>query len=71
MATPKGLLRVSTHTDLFRHDKVVRTATVYRDPEWEEYRVIHYMDGTQQVNADYHTDDRRDAVSHAIAWITE
>ncbi len=37
------------------------TAKVYRDPEWQEYRVKFLRDGTYQAGADYHTDDKADA----------
>lgn len=36
-------------------------ATVYRDAEWDEYRIKFYRDGVYQENADYHTDDKSDA----------
>lgn len=36
-------------------------ATVYRDADWDEYRIKFYRDGVYQENADYHTDDKNDA----------
>lgn len=38
-----------------------RSATVYRDAEFNEYRVKFYQDGKHQTEADYHTDDKGDA----------
>ena len=45
-----------------------RTTKVYRDAEWEEYRVVFYIDGKKQPDADYHTDDKKDAYRSAISW---
>lgn len=45
-----------------------RLAKVYRDCEWDEYRVKFYLNGTYQKGADYHTDAREDAIGTAIAW---
>ena len=36
-------------------------ATIYRDTEWQEYRVKFHRQGIYQENADYHTDDKSDA----------
>lgn len=36
-------------------------AIVYRDAEWNEYRVKFHRQGIYQENADYHTDDKSDA----------
>lgn len=44
-------------------------ALVQRDSEWQEYRVRLYVANTLQVNADYHTDDKEDAVSTAHAMV--
>ena len=45
------------------------TAKVYRDAEWDEYRVKFFVDGVHQVDADYHCVDRADAVETAAAMI--
>lgn len=51
-----------------------RTAKVYRDAEWEEYRVIFFKDGKKVpgtvhgLTTDYHTDDKQDAYLMAIVW---
>jgi hypothetical protein len=42
-------------------------ATIYRDHEWEEYRVKFHKDGKHLPNADYHTDDKEDAHDTAKA----
>lgn len=44
------------------HVSTGQSAKVYRDTEWNEYRVKFYDDnGQHMVNADYHTDDKADA----------
>lgn len=42
-----------------------KAAKVYRDVEWQEYRVKFYRNGMYQEGADYHTDDKDDAVGTA------
>ena len=44
------------------------SAKVYRDSEWQEYRVKFFRGGTYQVGADYHTDDKSDAQFTARAY---
>jgi hypothetical protein len=41
------------------------TAKIYRDTEWNEYRVKFYQQGQHLQNADYHTDCKEDAHSTA------
>lgn len=48
-----------------------RTAKVYKDQDWGEYRVKHYVNGQHQANADYHTDDLEDAHDTAQAMMRE
>lgn len=48
-----------------------RTAKVYRDSEWQEYRVKFYVAGTHMDAADYHTDDREDAMDTAKVAIED
>ena len=46
------------------------TAKIYRDVEWDEYRVSFYADNIKHPDADYHTDDIDDArgtAKHMIA----
>jgi hypothetical protein len=45
-----------------------REARVYRDSDWQEWRVKHYQDGEHLTAADYHTDDKADALNHARHW---
>lgn len=45
-----------------------RSARVYRDTDWNEYRVKFYQEGQHQAGADYHTDDQADAEDTAAAW---
>lgn len=42
-----------------------RTATVHYGAEWGEYKVRFHRDGKYQEGADYHTDDRLDALGTA------
>lgn len=42
------------------------TAKVYRDAEWQEYRVKFYINGVHLTEADYHTDTKEDAVNTAV-----
>lgn len=46
-----------------------KTANVYRDSEWQEYRVKFYRNGVYQKDADYHCDDRLDADQTAVYWV--
>jgi hypothetical protein len=48
----------------------LREAKVYRDAEWDEYRVVFYVDGKKQMGADYHDSDRTSAIQTAGAWVT-
>lgn len=45
-------------------------AKVYRDAEWQEYRVKFFRNGKHQEGADYHTDDKADAqfTARAFCW---
>jgi hypothetical protein len=42
--------------------------TVYRDSEWDEYRVRFYYDGKLHEPADYHDDDKQSAMDTAASW---
>lgn len=48
-----------------------KQAKVYRDHEWDEYRVKHYKDGKHLTKADYHTDDKHEALDHAHRHVNE
>lgn len=61
--TDEGLKLI--HTD----SKGNRSAKVYRDHEYNEYRVKHFTDGKHHKKADYHTDDKLDAMSTADHWL--
>lgn len=44
-------------------------AKVYRDIDWNEYRVKFYLGtGKHLTEADYHTDDKQDALWTADKW---
>lgn len=43
-----------------------KTAKIYRDNEWNEFRVKFFIDGKYiGEKADYHTDDKQDATTTA------
>lgn len=42
-----------------------RRAVVFRDAEWGEFRVSFAKNGSEKPRADYHTDDRTDALGTA------
>jgi hypothetical protein len=45
-----------------------REARVYRDHDWQEWRVKFYENGRHLLESDYHTDDKGDAQHTARAW---
>lgn len=45
------------------------TVKTYKDTEWNEFRVKTYIQGQHLQNADYHTDDKDDALSTAAAIV--
>lgn len=72
MTTPlfdiiEGLRLLKTHASADGK----KSAKVYRDAEWGEYRVKHYTDGQHHVDGDYHTDDQEDAHATAQHWLNE
>ena len=55
-----------------KHGEGAKTAKVYKDHEWGEFRVKFYTDGKHEgEEADYHTDDRDDANDTAKSWTTK
>lgn len=42
------------------------TGKVFRDTEWNEYRVRFYKAGKHMVESDYHTDDKQDAIDTCV-----
>jgi hypothetical protein len=40
-------------------------AKVYKDMDWNEYRVKHYENGSHLTEADYHTNDKEEALEYA------
>jgi len=59
-----NLRLVKTHTGENGH-----VTKVYKDKDWGEYRVKHFVNGEHQSKADYHTDDVSDAHSTAQAMM--
>jgi hypothetical protein len=53
------------------HEGGNKTAKVYKDNDYDEYRVRHYTNGKHHENADYHTDDIKDAHATANKFIKE
>jgi len=51
------------------HTNGNKTAKVYKDNEWGEYRVKHYTDGKHHSEADYHAGDADDAHNTAQSWL--
>lgn len=51
------------------HEKGGRRAVTSRDSEWEEFCVYFHENGVHLEAADYHTDDREDALDTAAAWV--
>lgn len=43
----------------------IQAAKVYRDAEWQEYRVKFFVNGQHNEPADYHTNDKEDAIGTA------
>ncbi len=48
-----------------------KTAKVYRDSEWQEYRVRLYICGALHAGADYHTGEKDDAIETALAMCSQ
>lgn len=46
-----------------------RQARVYRDVEFNEYRVKLYINGVWRADADYFTDDKADALQTANVMV--
>lgn len=49
----------------------LKKAVVYKDSEWDEYVVRFFRNGKYESGADYHTDDKEDAVGTANNWVGE
>lgn len=45
--------------------------TVHRDSEWNEYVVKHHTNGVHSKKADYHTNDKDDAINTAKHWASD
>ena len=49
-----------------------KIAKVYRDSEFNEYRVTFHLNEYHHLReADYHTDDKQDALDTAKRWTNE
>lgn len=63
----EGMRLVATHTSTDGK----KVAKVYRDSDWDEYRVKHYSNGKYLEDGDYHTTDKDDAHGTAKHYIKE
>lgn len=52
-------------------DDNTRMAKVYDSDDWGESIVQFYLDGIHQTQANYHTDDRADAISTADWFVAQ
>ena len=50
----------------FKSDDESLVAKIYRDNEWDEWRVKFYLDGIHQTLCDHHTDCVDDAKNTAL-----
>lgn len=62
-----SLRKIATYFNQVTH----KTAHVYRDAEWNEYRVKYYVNGIYQVSADYHCDTRKEAEQNAEYFVNK
>lgn len=62
----EALRLIKTHTSTDGK----KVAKVYKDNDWNEHRVKHFVDGKHETEADYHTDDVEDAHDTAKAWLS-
>lgn len=54
---------------LSQHENGNRAVKIYRDTVWNEYIVRFYLNDEYEEKADYHTDDKQDAVDTARHWL--
>ena len=63
-----ALRRIAEFTESKGTGSHGRAAVVYRDAEWNEYRIRFHEWWEYLPQADYHTDDRQDALGTAANW---
>lgn len=51
-------------------EDVTTKAVIKYDNDWEEYRILFYVNGKYQKGADYHTADIDDAKGTATLWLS-
>lgn len=56
--------------ETIKNETLGNIAKVYRDTEWNEYVVVFCVLGVKQACADYHTDDKEDALNTARVFVT-
>lgn len=49
----------------------VKVAKIYRDAENQEFVVKFFISNVHQINADYFTDDKSDAIGTANVFVDE
>jgi len=67
----KGLEENSGMRLVMKDDNGPKAFKIYRDVEWNEFVVKFFVNGQHQVDADYHTDDKNDAVDTAQRFISD
>lgn len=55
--------------ETIKNETLGNVAKVYRDAEWNEYVVVFCALGVKQEGADYHTDDKEDAINTARVFV--
>jgi hypothetical protein len=53
-------------TDTYTNEDTNEVAKVYRDTDWQEYRVKFYINGVYQIDADYYDSDKVSAQQTAM-----
>jgi len=54
---------------LAKYEEGQRAVKVYKNVEWNEYVVQFYEGGHRNPEADYHTDDKQDAIDSAASYL--
>jgi len=54
---------------LAKYEEGQRAVKVYKNAEWNEYVVQYYDNGQRNPEADYHTDDKQDAIDSASSYL--
>jgi hypothetical protein len=66
-----GVSEGSSMRIVAQDDSGAKSYRVYKDADWNEYVVKFYLNGRHQTDADYHTDDKNDAMGTAKQFLDE